>query len=79
MCRLFPYIPIFGRVFSIKKCKKKCVFVINLKNAMLPMKTVFIHVKKGISELGCSLALMHTTYTLAVIKAVSKAKYRIPA
>ena len=53
--------------------------MINLKNAVLPMKTVFIHVKKGISELGCSLALMHTTYTLAVIKAVSEAKYRIPA
>ena len=33
----------------------------NLKNAMLPMKSVFINVKKGISELGCSLALIHTT------------------
>ena len=32
-----------------------------LKNAMLPMKSVFINVKKGINELGASLAAKHTT------------------
>ena len=41
------------RFFSIKKCKK-CVCVINLKNAMLPMRSVFINVKKGISEFSAN-------------------------
>ena len=36
-------------------------FLINLKNAMLPMRYVFINVKKGISELGCWLTAEHTT------------------
>ena len=62
MCWLFPCIPIFRSFFSIKKCK--CVCVINLKNAMLPMRNVFINVKKGISKLGCWLAafLFHYYY-----------------
>ena len=58
MCWLFPCTPILGvsfRLESVKK-KKKCVCVINLKNAMLPMRSVFINVKKGISKLGCWLA-----------------------
>ena len=60
MCRLFPCIPSFGGVFFIKKCKKN-VCAMGLKNAMLPMKSVFINVKKGINELGASLTAKHTT------------------
>ena len=53
MCRLFPCIPIFrgGKGGGlIKKCRKMCLCV---KNAMLPMRSVFVHVKKGISEFSC--------------------------
>ena len=64
MCRLFLCIPIFRGFFSIKRCKKS-VCVINLKNAMLPMRSVFINVKKCVSELSCWLALIHTTRALA--------------
>ena len=67
MYRLFPCIPFFrgGRVL-IKKCKKNVFdkfkkLLINLKNAMLPMRCVFINVKKGISELGCWLTAEHNT------------------
>ena len=64
MCWLFPCTPILGvsfRLESVKKKKKKCVCVINLKNAMLPMRSVFINVKKGLCELGAWLAAKHTT------------------
>ena len=61
MCRLFPCIPIFRGFFPIKKCKKKCVCVINLKKAMLPMRNAFINVKKGISKLWGWLASKHAT------------------
>ena len=47
MCRLFPCISIFGGFFRLKRVKKMG-FVINLKNPMRPMKSVFINVKKGI-------------------------------
>ena len=36
--------------------------MINFKNAMLLMRSVFINVKKGINELSCWLALTHTTH-----------------
>ena len=59
MCRLFPCIPIFRGFFWLKSVKRN-VFAMGLKNAMLPMKSVFINVKKGISKLGASLAANHT-------------------
>ena len=67
MCGLFPCIPILGnrgggggvRLKSVKKC----VCVIVLKIALLPVKSVFINVKKGMSELWCWLAAKHTTST----------------
>ena len=61
MCRLFLCIPIFRGFFRLKSVKK-CVCVINLSNAKLPMRSVFIKLKKGISKLWCSLVLIHTTY-----------------
>ena len=38
--------------------------MINLKNAMLLMKSVFINVKKGMSELWHWLAAKHTTESI---------------
>ena len=52
-----------GGFFRLKSIKK-CVCVINLKNSMLPMRSVFINVKKSMSELGCWLAAKHTTYVI---------------
>ena len=52
---------LFLGVFFRLKSVKKCVYVVNLKNAVLPVKSVFINVKKGISELWFWLALIHTT------------------
>ena len=51
---------VLGAFFLLKNVKK-CVCAMGLKNAMLPMKSVFINVKKGINELGASLAAKHTT------------------
>ena len=42
-----------GDFFRLKSVKK-CVCVINFKNAMLPMKSVFINVKKGMSEFSAN-------------------------
>ena len=39
----------FAGFFRLKSVKK-CVFVINLKNAMLPMKSVFINVEESVSK-----------------------------
>ena len=50
MCRLLPCIPFLG-VFFIKNCKKKCVCVVVLKIVLLLVKSVFIIVWEGISEL----------------------------
>ena len=52
-----------GGFFRLKSIKK-CVCVINLKNSMLPMRSVFINVKKSMSELGCWLAAKHATYVI---------------
>ena len=52
MCRLFPCIPIFRGFFRLKSVKK-CVCVINLKNAVLPMR----------SKLLCWLTAKHSTAT----------------
>ena len=60
MCWLFPCITILRGVFLIKKCKK-CVCVIALKIALLLMKSVFINVGGGISELSRWVAAKHTT------------------
>ena len=38
--------------------------MINSKNSMLPMRSVFINVKKSMSELGCWLAAKHATYVI---------------
>ena len=72
MCRLFPCIPIFRGFFSIKKYKKKCVCVVVVKIALLLVKSVFIDVKKGMRELGCSLALIHTTVSNFFTSIVNK-------
>ena len=86
MCKLFPCIPIFRGFFWLKSVKRN-VFAMGLKNAMLPMKSVFINVKKGISELGASLAANHTIIVaevflkLAVLdksSALNKSKAAIP-
>ena len=61
MCRLFPCISIFRGFFQLKSVKKN-VYVTNLKNTMLFMKSVFINVKKDISEFWCWLAAKLTTH-----------------
>ena len=50
MSRLFPCIPIFRR--GIKKSKKKMRLHDTIKIELLPTKSVFINVKKGMSEFG---------------------------
>ena len=55
MCSLFPFVPdlfLKGRGEVIEKCKKKYVFVIVLKIALLFVKNVFINVRKSMSELS---------------------------
>ena len=51
MCRLFSCIPIFKGFFLIRKCKNICLRDI-MKVSLLPVKSVFINVEKGMSELG---------------------------
>ena len=46
--------------------------MINLKNAMLPMKSVFINVKKGIRELGRWLAAKHTIFNKDFLLKISQ-------
>ena len=54
ICRLFPCITIFrGGGGGGLKSVEKCICMINVKNAMLPMRSVFVNVKKGISEFSC--------------------------
>ena len=50
MCGLFPCIPILGAFVQLKSAKK-CVCVIVLKIALLPVKSAFINVKKGMCKL----------------------------
>ena len=51
MCRLFPCLPIFKGAFLLKvQKKKKCVYVIMLKTALVLAKNVFFDAEKGISE-----------------------------
>ena len=61
MCRLLLCIPIFRKLFFIKKYKKKCVCVVGLKIALLFVKNVLFDVKNGISELWGWVAQKHTT------------------
>ena len=61
MSRLFPCIPIFRGVFLLKKSKKKRRLRDTIKIALLPTKSVFINVKKGMSELG-GLIHLNTYY-----------------
>ena len=63
MCRLFPCIPIFRGFCRLKSVKKMCLCDI-IKIALLPMKSVFINMKKGMSELGAWLAAKHTANVL---------------
>ena len=51
-----------GSFFRLKNVEKR-VCVINLKNAMSPIKSIFINVKKDMSELGVWSAAKHTTQT----------------
>ena len=60
MFSLLPYIPIF---FRLKSAKKKKMFLCDIfKIVLLPMKTVFINLKKGMSELGVWFAAKQTTH-----------------
>ena len=61
MFSLLPYIPIFFRLKSTKK-KKKMFLCDIFKIVLLPMKSVFINLKKGMSKLGVWLAAKHTTH-----------------
>ena len=67
MCGLFPCIPILGERGAMGwfrlKSVNKCVSVIVLQIALLPVKSIFINVKKGMSELWRWLAAKHTTST----------------
>ena len=63
MCSLFPCIRIFWFFFSIKSVKK-CICVVGFKIALLPVKSLFINVRKGISELLRKVAPKHTTFLL---------------
>ena len=56
--------PFLG-AFFIKKCKKKCVYVIMLKIALVLVKNMFFGLKKGISELSCWVAQKHTASLFA--------------
>ena len=49
------------RHFFRHKSLKKCVCVVGLKIALLLVKTVFINVSKGMSELGLQVAAKHAT------------------
>ena len=57
---LYTYFTGKGGRFRLKSVKK-CVFVTVLKIALLPVKSVFINVKKGMSELWRWVAAKHTT------------------
>ena len=46
--------------------------MINLKNTMLPMKSVFINVKKCISELGRWLTAKHTIFNKDFLLKISQ-------
>ena len=63
MCRLFTCIPIFRGFFRLKSVKKMCLCDI-IKIALLTMKSVFINVKKDLSELGAWLTAKHTANVL---------------
>ena len=60
MYGLFPCIPILGSFFQLKSVKK-CVCVVGLEIALLLVKSVFINVKKGISELWRWVVAKQTT------------------
>ena len=66
MCKLFPYIPIFRGVFLLKSVKK-CLCVMGLKIALLLVKSVFINLGEGMSELWHWLAAKYTTLEILIL------------
>ena len=51
MYGLFPCIPVFRGVFLIKKCKKKCLYVLRVKITLTLVKSVCFGVKKGYEQI----------------------------
>ena len=60
---VFPFIPILGIFFRLK-IVEKCVCVVELKIALLLVKSVFISVKKGMGELKRRVAAKQAAFLL---------------